>query len=411
MTATAAMKWASASSEHIRTDTALEHVFEELHEKLQGAQPDVAFVFASRQHTTHFNRIGSIVNGALKPAHLLGCTGGAVIGGGYELEMRPGISVTAAVMPGVTIKSFKLEDSDLPGPDDGPRKWEEAVGVPAASDPKFVVLADPYSMHRCEDMLHGFDYAFPKAVKIGGLASGADGPGKNALYLDQECLRSGTVGLAMTGALEVDTLVAQGCRPIGVPMKITRCMKNLLVELDKKPALMVAQELYQECNEADQKLIEQGLLFLGIVMDPFKEGEPKAGDFLIRNVIGMDGQRGVLAIGAILDEGQTVQFHLRESEAASKDLESVLRRYSTERLNATHGEALPVPPRGALLFSCLGRGMGLYGKSNHDSDAFTSEFGNVPLGGFFCNGEIGPVGGTTYIHGFTSCFGIFRNKA
>lgn len=403
------MKWASASSDHAKTDTALEQIFERIHEGLQGVQPSVAFVFASPHHAPQYSRLGATVNSALKPEHLLGCSGGGIIGGGLELEGRPGLSVTAAVLPGADLKTFHLQDGDLPGADDGPKRWEEAIGVHAADEPNFVILADPYSMIRCEDMLRGFDFAFPKAVKIGGLASGASGPAQNALYRDSHFQRAGAVGLAISGAVAIDTLVAQGCRPIGVPMKITRCARNILAELDKKPALQAVQDLFETASESDQELMRTSL-FLGIVMDPFKEGEPKPGDFLIRNLIGMDNQRGVLAIGAMLDEGQTVQFHLRESAAASLDLEAVLRRHSTERLNTSGGESLPVPPRGALLFSCLGRGEQLYGRSNHDSEMFRSEFGDIPMGGFFCNGEIGPVGGTTYIHGFTSCFGIFRNK-
>ena len=409
MAANSGMKWASASSDNPKTDGALERIFEKLHDDLQGARPDMAFVFASPHHTANYARIGTTIDGALKPEHLLGCSGGGIIGGGLELEDKPALSVTAALLPGVEIKTFHLQDGDLPGPDDGPKRWEQAIGVQAADEPNFVLLADPYSMMRCEDMLRGMDFAFPKAVKLGGLASGASGPAQNALYRDREFQRAGTVGVAFSGALAVDTLVAQGCRPIGAPMKITRCQRNILVELDKKPALLAVQELFESSTDADRELM-QSSLFLGIVMDPFKEGAPKPGDFLIRNLIGMDNERGVLAVGAMLDVGQTVQFHLREAAAATLDLESVLRRYSTERLNAAKGESLPIPPRGALLFSCLGRGAHLYGKPNQDSEAFRSEFGDIPLGGFFCNGEIGPVGGTTYIHGFTSSFGIFRDK-
>ena len=404
------MKWASALATDADTDIALNNAIQRISAELRGSQPDVAFLFVSPHHQATYARSGALVAKRLNPAHLLGCSGGGIIGGGHEMEHRPAISIVAAVMPGVTIAPFHLDDENLPGPDDGPRHWEKAVGVRAADDPQFVILADPFSMMHAEDMLRGFDYAFPKSAKIGGLASGANGPGQNALYLDHGFHRTGTVGLAFSGALSVDTLVAQGCRPIGKPMQVTRCQKNLLVELDKKPALAMLAELFEAATEREQELIRTSL-FLGIVMDPFKAGEPKPGDFLIRNLVGMDSQRGVLAIGAILDVGQTVQFHLREAAAASSDLEAVLRRYSTERLNETKGEALPAPPRGALLFSCLGRGEQLYGKPDHDIGAFASELGQVPLGGFFCNGEIGPVGGTTYLHGFTSCFGIFRNKA
>ena len=403
------MKWSSAIGTDSDTDKALEEALGQITSELRGEQPDVMFLFISPHHRPNYARAGAAVVKRLNPKHMLGCSGGGIIGAGKELEHKPAISITAAVLPDVKVTSFHLDDDSLPGPDDAPGRWEEAVGVHAADNPKFVVVADPFSMTRAEDMLRGFDYAFPKSVKIGGLASGSNGPGQNALYLDHAFRRAGAVGLAFSGALVVDTLVAQGCRPIGKPMRVTRCSKNLLIELDKKPALAALSELFETASEREQELIRTSL-FLGIVMDPFKAGEPQPGDFLIRNLMGLDSQRGVLAIGTMLDEGQTVQFHLREASAASADLEAVLWRYGTERMNAMKGESLPAPPRGALLFSCLGRGENLYGKPDHDSLAFASKFVDVPLGGFFCNGEIGPVGGTTYLHGFTSCFGIFRDK-
>ncbi len=108
------------------------------------------------------------------------------------------------------------------------------------------------------------------------------------------------------------------------------------------------------------------------------------------------------------DQGERDQL---DAQAAEHELLQILRRYATALLSEGKGEALGAPPAGALLFSCLGRGKHMYGRPNHDSDAFRACLGDVPLAGFFCNGEIGPVGGTTYIHGFTSSFAIFRNAA
>ena len=143
-------------------------------------------------------------------------------------------------------------------------------------------------------------------------------------------------------------------------------------------------------------------LFLGVVMDEFID-QPKHGDFLIRNVMGMDEQSGAVAIGELLKEGQLVQFHLRDAETSAEDLVAVLERYA--------GDNRENQAQGALLFSCLGRGQYLYGKPNHDSEVFRDKLGQVPLGGFFCNGEIGPVSGTTFLHGYTSSFGIFRARS
>jgi small ligand-binding sensory domain FIST len=204
----------------------------------------------------------------------------------------------------------------------------------------------------------------------------------------------------LQGNITVDTVVAQGCRPIGKAMRITRCQRNLLQELDGEAPLAVLRDMFQRLGQRDQELMRNSL-FLGVVMDEFIEA-PKQGDFLIRNVVGMDARSGVMAIGELLKEGQLVQFHLRDAQTSADDLTAVLDRYVEDnRENQAQG---------ALLFSCLGRGQYLYGRPNHDTEIFRGRLGTVPLGGFFCNGEIGPVSGTTFLHGYTSSFGIFRPK-
>jgi small ligand-binding sensory domain FIST len=261
------------------------------------------------------------------------------------------------------------------------------------------MLADPFSFP-VQNLLMGLDFAFGRSAKIGGLASGAREQGGNALFLRDKAYRSGAVGLALHGNIEVDTVVAQGCRPVGKPMHITQSRQNLLVELDGEPPLSVLKGLFQAAPQRDQELMRHSL-FLGVVMDEFLE-EPKQGDFLIRNVVGMDARTGILAIGESLKEGQLVQFHLRDADTSTDDLTAVLDRYAADnRENQVQG---------ALLFSCLGRGQYLYGRANHDTGIFKDKLGPVPLGGFFCNGEIGPVSGTTFLHGYTSSFGIFRPK-
>jgi small ligand-binding sensory domain FIST len=206
------------------------------------------------------------------------------------------------------------------------------------------------------------------------------------------------VGIALSGDIEVDTIVAQGCRPIGEPMQITKCDQTLLQELDGKPPLEILHDLNEILSDSDKKLLQTSL-FLGIEMDPMRDN-PKQGDFLIRNLMGIDRESGGLSIGALLRNGQLVQFHLRDKNMSAEDLEVMLTRYLSQG-NAENAQ-------GALLFSCLGRGQYLYGEANHDTNMFRGKLGDIPLGGFFCNGEIGPVGNATFLHGYTSSFGIFR---
>ena len=393
------MKWTSALSEQPVLDDAIAECAVAIKSSVENEALDLAVAFISPHYEESYDRVADLMAENLGAKHVFGCSGGGVIGNGFEVEQRAGVSITAAVLPDVVIKPFHLQAGGLPDMDAGPDKWENLIGVTADRDPHFVMLADPHSFP-VQDMLVGMDYAFPRATKIGGLASGAGRPGGNALFLDDQVLRAGAIGLALDGNITVDTVVAQGCRPIGRPMHISKSDRNMLLELDGKPPMEVLRSMFEELPERDRELMGHSL-FLGVVMDGLIES-PVQGDFLIRNVMGMDSNSGGLAVGEMLKEGQLVQFHLRDAETSTDDLNAVLSRYADENREND------IP--GALLFSCLGRGQYLYGRPNHDTDAFREKMGAVPLGGFFCNGEIGPVSGTTFLHGYTSSFGLFRPK-
>ena len=394
----ATMKWASAISQNNRLESALKECAQIIHTQLGEAPVDFAAMFISQNFSGRYEEAHSLLSDRLKIKTLIGASAGGVIGDGQEIEHKPAVSLIAARLPKVRLRPFSIQDDDLPDLDASPRAWEALVNVTAAEDPQFLVLADPFSINT-DNFILGLDYAFPKSAKVGGLASGASEPGRNALYLNNLCLRSGLVGVALSGNIQIDTIVAQGCRPIGKPVRVTECQENVLSAIDGKPPLQVLQELFQQLPERDKQLLRQSL-FLGIAMNSAND-RPQAGDFLIRNIIGVDNERGILAIGAPIREGQWVQFHLRDAQASEQDLLQMFEKMGPLRTET----------RGALLFSCVGRGQKLYGRAHHDSRFFLQNIGPVPLGGLFCNGEIGPVGGTTYLHGYTSCFGLFRPKA
>ena len=393
------MKWSSAVSENPSLSEAIAECSSAASEGLGGQVPDLVVAFVSAHHSEEYDSVPGLVREHMGDCVLIGCSGGGVIGAGREVEHRPGFALTAARLPGVEMTSFHIEDDALPDGDASPQRWEELVNTQAEKAPHFLLLADPFSL-RGEQLLMGLDYAFPSSVKIGGLASGADHPGGNALYLSDHVNRSGAVGVAFHGDVVVDTVVAQGCRPVGQPMHITSCQGNLLLELDGRTPFEALKEIFEGLGERDQRLAQHSL-FLGVVMDELNES-PQLGDFLIRNIVGADPRRGALAVGEMLKEGQTVQFHLRDADTSAQDLDAMLTRYVSNY--PIYEEA------GALLFSCLGRGSYLYGRPDHDTDMFREKLGIMPLAGFFCNGEIGPVGGATFLHGYTSSFGIFRPK-
>lgn len=393
------MKWATAISRGTSVEAAVLECAERITRDLGPGPVSLALAFVTPHFADYYPRFHDLVARYLGPETFIGCSGGGVIGGGEEIERAPAITLVAARLPGARVAPFHV-GGDLPDLDGPPGAWEDLVGVSADEDPQFVLLADPFSS-RPEVLLAGLDYAFPAAAKIGGLASGATSPGLNALFLNGEVFAEGTVGVALSGDVAVDTVVAQGCKPIGETMRITGCRGNYLHELDGRPAFEVLRDLFEELEGRDRELARHAL-FVGVLMDEFREA-PGPGDFLIRNLLGIDPQRGALAVGENLQEGMSVRFHLRDAETSAEDLHAVLTGY--EKTVRT-----PEEVSGALLFSCLGRGEGLYGTPGFDTGVFHEHLAGVPVGGFFCNGEIGPVGGATFLHGYTSSFALFRPR-
>ena len=369
------MKWSSAVSDKFSLTEAIAETAYSIHNELGEGTPDLVVAFVSAHHSPEYETLPQLVGDHFGQTLLVGCSGGGVIGSGTEIEQRPGFAIAAAQLPGVQLNSFHIDNDAMPDGDAPPEEWGGLVSTSWGQDADFLILADPFSVDG-ERLLMGLDYAFPDSAKIGGLASGARQEGGNVLYLGDTVHNSGVVGVSFAGNIVVDTVVAQGCRPIGEPMQVTGCERNLLTEVDGRTPFEVLREIFEGLQERDRELAQHSL-FLGVVMDEFKES-PQQGDFLIRNIIGVDAQKGVMAVGELLKEGQTVQFHLRDAQTSSQDLDAMLEQYM-----ANH---TPQSDSGALLFQCLGRGAYLYGQADHDTNMFKEIVGDLPLTGFFCNG-------------------------
>lgn len=389
------MKWASTIAKGDRLEAVVEEAVDEVSRSLDGGRPDLLVAFVSSHFADHYDRVPALVRSAAGGGLLLGCSAGGVIGGGREVEAGPAVSLTAAILPGVEIAPLYIDPQAMPDAEDR-GGWEALLRCDAADAPSLVLLPDPYSTP-VDRLLEGLDLQFPASRKIGGLASAARRPGENRLYLGPNSYSTGTVGIALTGNVIVDTVVAQGCRPIGEPMFVTACRDNLLLALDGRPPLDVLRDLYERLPGEDRDVFRHSL-FLGLVMDEHRE-RYGCGDFLVRNLVGVSEEPRGLVIGGPLRENLVVQFHLRDRRTSEEDLDSLLRQYAAQ----SRGR----PPAGSLLFSCLGRGAHLYGESDHDSSVFRNLVGEVPLGGFFCSGEIGQVHGRTFLHGYTSAFAMF----
>jgi small ligand-binding sensory domain FIST len=405
----APMVWANAVSTRPSLEGALRDVVAQLEGRLP-AEPNLGLVFISSSFTSEFARLLPLLHELLPLPAVVGCSGGGIVGMDaqgqpQELEDMPALSLTVASLPGVSVQTIHVTGEDLPDLDSSPTAWSELVGVAPAENPQFILMADPFSS-KVNDLLQGLDFAYPDGVKIGGLAS-VDGFNRHSgLFCDRDYYTEGMVGVALSGPVVLDAIVAQGCRPIGPVYHVDQSERNILLALGNpddgdtaRPPLELLQDLFETLPEDERKLA-QSSLSIGIAQDSFKLTlDP--GDFLIRTLLGVDPKIGAIAVGDRLRPGQRVQFHLRDARTSAADLEHLLQSYQRQSPAGTS-------PAGALMFACMGRGEGLYDQVNFDSSLFAQYLPGLPLGGFFCGGEIGPVGQTTFLHGFTSVFGICR---
>ena len=393
------MHWCSSVSNSPSLDLAIEDVTREISKKLGNNKPDLGLVFISSHHSSSYEEITEKIKEKINCEFILGCSGSGVIGEGKEFEYLPGVSLTVASLPNVTLKPFYFTQDILPNPDESPDAWKETVDV-LDDDPKTIILfPDPFSI-RTEYVLDGLDFAFPNTKIIGALASGGNKPGDNALFVNGETYSKGCSGVVISGDFELDILVAQSCRPIGEPMIVTQSNTNVINELDSDLPIVAIKKLYDELPE-DEKGIMNNALQIGILMDRLGDIDDEI-TYMIRNISSIDKDTGSITIGESITDGQVVQFHLRDSGAAQEELKKMLTEYKINDDQII---------KSTLMFSSVGRGKYLLGESHHDINLYKNIIdNNSPITGFFSNGEISPIGDRTYLHGYTSSFAIFREN-
>ena len=389
------MRFASALTTKADWTEAVEDLGRQVTAQLGPAKTDLAVLFAHPKFVPQIDELVESAQKAVGARHLIGCTGAGIIGTDQELEQKPAVSLLAGELPGAEVSPFHLTEKELEE-STGPAFWHFQLELEPSAGLNLLLFVDPFTT-RAMQLVDALAEAYPQAPMIGGLASGGQQPGENRLFLDGETYDEGAVAVGLTGKIALRTVVSQGCRPIGEPLTVTRAEKNIVFELAGRSPMKVLQEMLPQLPARDQKLARSAL-FLGRVINEYRE-EFGRGDFLIRNLIGSDPQSGALAVGDLMRTGQTVQFQVRDADTADEDLRHLL---TNERREL--GESQPC---GVLLFSCVGRGEGMYGTAHHDIKLVQESLGPVPAAGFFCNGEIGPVGQRPFIHGFTSVVGLF----
>jgi len=387
------VRFGSAISEHPLTAIATGEVTGAALEAV-GDRPGLAVVFVTPAHGGALEDVVRTVDEILEPDVLLGAVAVSVVGPGREVERGAGISLWAA--SDVSVVGLSLNAIDGAGNTGaGP---PGVTGWPPAEELQFepsglLLIADPFSFP-IEEFLSWLDEHHPGLPVVGAMASAARMPGGNSLALGRSLQHSGAVGVLLGGEISMEPLVSQGSRPFGRPLVVTKAERNVIYELAGKPALeRLVNQARADLTDDEVEGLAEGTLQIGRVIDEHRERFER-GDFLIRNVLGTDRRTGAVVVGDVIPVGVTVQFHLRDASTADEDL--------SERLAGVSADA-------ALLFTCTGRGTGMFGAPDHDAEAIVDHLGPIPTAGCFAAGEIGPVGGHNFLHGFTASIALFRH--
>ena len=388
------LRCGSALSTLADTRSALREACEAAREQISGP-PDLAMLFCSPHHAGRADQVATEACELLGTDNLMGCTGEAIVGTSREIEHEPALSLWLAQLPGVTTSLFNLqfERTREGGVIQG---WPDRVAGEWAPETFLLLLGEPFSFP-ADLLIDRLNEDRPGVPVIGGMASGGSEPGQNRLFFGRQTLAEGAVAALVSGNVRLRTVVSQGCRPIGRHFVVTKAERNVIYELGGKPALLQLKEIFDTLPTREQLLVQRAL-HVGRVVSEYQE-RFEQGDFLVRNVTGLDPSAGAIALGDYIRTGQTVQFHVRDQEAADAELKQLL----AAARKATPG------PAGGLLFTCNGRGTRMFSQPHHDAEAIAKALGPLPLAGFFAQGEIGPIGRQNFLHGFTASIALLES--
>lgn len=356
---------------------------------------DMGVLFITPHQKNHIQAIVQGIREKVIIENLLACTCAGIIGSQTELENQTAASLFLAKLPKAKVRPFYVDQEHIENlflDED----FYDFFEVYPNEHPTFLIFPDPFQVDLNRFIL-GLNNAYGASPVVGGLASGSASANGNLLMVNGQSYNHGIVGLVMTGDLKIDTIVSQGCKPVGESYIVTKAENNIIYEVAGEPFLDVLRKIFLKLTDTERRLVQQALL-IGIVMDEYKHGFNR-GDFLIRSVIGVDQETGAVAIGDIIKPGQTIQIHIRDAKTAEEDLNQLLAVYKEKNKTSI--------PQGAFVFSCNGRGLSLFGEPDHDIKLIQKHIGPIPAAGFFCAGEIGPVGGRNFLHGFTDSIVVF----
>lgn len=369
----------------------------DLRQRLPASQVSLGLVFMTPRFFPHAAAVLENLRLNARIPLLMGCSSGALIAGGSEIEENGGIVLALFSLPGAKLSTFYFNQEHIEQAEEK-GYWSEQTGIAPDQTHGWLVFADPFHID-AESWMRSWNAAYAPVPVLGGLSSGG-GEQRTQVYLNGEVFEEGGVALSVGGDVKLLGVISQGCTPIGDTWTLTKVEQNLIHEIGNRNAYEVLVETVNGLTPDEQKKA-RGNLFIGLVVNEYAE-EFHRGDFLVRNLLGGDPNSGVLAVGALPRAGQTIQFQRRDATAANEDMNELLAR--------TKAQLAGAPIYGACLCSCNGRGSNLFGKPDHDAATVQRELGPLGLAGFFCNGEIGPVGQKSFLHGFTASLALFVRK-
>jgi small ligand-binding sensory domain FIST len=329
---------------------------------------------------------------------LLGCSSNALVVGEQEVEESAGLVLGLYSLPGAVLEAFYFTQRHVEEAN-GPAYWHHETGVDTEHTNGWMAFLDPFNMDS-EGWLRSWNEAYAPLPVLGGLASGEPHAQRTQVYFNGDVFEEGGVAVSIGGAVKPVGVISQGCTPIGETWTLTRVEQNLIHQIANRPAYQVLADTVEKLPPEEQRRA-RGNLFIGLAINEYRE-EFHRGDFLVRNLLGADPRSGVLAVGAFPRAGQTIQFQRRDAAAAREEMAELLNRARRELAGATI--------YGGCLCTCNGRGKHLFGRPHHDAQMVQRHFGPLGLTGFFCNGEIGPVGEKNFLHGYTASLALFVKK-
>jgi small ligand-binding sensory domain FIST len=364
-----------------------------------GTQPvSLGLVFMSPAFFPHAQATLEILRVHARIPLLAGCSSAGLVAGSHEIEDANGIVLALYSLPGAKLKGFHFTQAQVEEAD-GTAYWPVETGVGSGQTNGWLAFIDPFHLD-AESWIRSWNKSFAPLPVFGGLSSGVYADQTTQVYLNGDVFEEGGVAVSIGGDVKLAGVISQGCTPIGETWTLTRVEQNLIHQIANRPAYAVLAETVQKLSPADQQKA-RGNLFIGLVVNEYLEDFHR-GDFLVRNLIGGDPNSGVLAVAALPRTGQTIQFHRRDAVAANEDMDELLERAKEKIGGATI--------YGGCLCCCNGRGKNLFGAPNHDAELVQKELGPIGLAGFYGNGEIGPVGESNYLHGFTASLALFVKK-